>query len=286
VNPEAAQLLESRKFTRGEIAGIYHIPPHLLGDVEKNTSWGSGIEELNIGFVVYCLLPILRQIEQERTRKLFRPDLLPGDRGLFVEHNLAGLLRGDSKKQAETIQIYINLGILAVNEARRLLGFNPAPGGNVRFFPLNMGRIDADTGEDLPPPEGGQSGRTPPASPGTGAAAKALAALRKTLARDAARLLRKEAAEAVKAAKRPSEFGAWLTDFYARHAAAVAELFDTGLTAGFAERHVERSKAELLAASECRPAELAERVATTVDRWHAERLADLMTDLGGLTHAV
>ncbi len=280
VSPENAQLLESRKFTRGEIAGILHIPPHLMGDVEKESSWGTGVEEQNIGFVIYCLLPILRRVEQEANRKLFRPDLLPGDDGLYVEHVLAGLLRGDSEKQSKVIRSHMEIGLLSVNEGRRLLGWNPLP-RDVRYYPLNFGRVDAATGEDIPPPE--PAAKAPPPAK---ADVRVATAFRKALTRGLAKCLRKEAAEAVKAAKKPGEFVAWVDDFYGRHAEQVRELFDHDLTAGFADRHLARSRDDLLAAAECRPAELVERVAAAVDKWHTERAADLAADLQGeLAHA-
>jgi HK97 family phage portal protein len=293
VSPDKAQALESRRFTRGEMAGLFHIPPHLIGDVDKATSWGTGIEELNIGFVTYCLLPILRALEQERNRKFFRAGVR-ADAGLFVEHVLAGLLRGDSKRQAETLSIYLNLGLLSVNEARRLIGFNPIVGGNIRYFPINMGRTDADTGEDIPPPTADtptlpaapdQPANDPPpaaALPPARHDTAAFTAFRKKLVQDVGRCLRKEAAEACKAAKKPGEFLSWMDDFYARLAEHVKDVYDTDLTAGYAERHVARSRADLLKASECKATELSDAVAKCVERWHTERIADL---IGELTHA-
>lgn len=58
VPPIEAQFLESRKFQRTEICSIYKVPPHMIGDVERSTSWGTGIEQQNIGFVTYTLLPM------------------------------------------------------------------------------------------------------------------------------------------------------------------------------------------------------------------------------------
>ncbi len=146
IDPASAQLLESRKFQAVEICGLYRVPPFMVGLVEKTTAWGTGIEEMTIGFVVYCLLPTLRRIEQEYNRKLF-----PNDRKLYCEHVLSGLLRGDTLKQAQALKFYMEWGLLTVNEGRRLLGWNPVQGGDVRYFPLNMGRVDAD-GNDLPSP--------------------------------------------------------------------------------------------------------------------------------------
>ena len=282
VDPESAQLLESRMFSRGEIAGLYKIPPHLMGDMDKTSAWGTGIEELNIGFAVYCLVPIVRRLEQEKNRKLFRPDLYPADRGLFVEHSLDGLLRGNVLVRSQALEIKRRNGVITTNEWLKLEGMNPVAGGDYYLIPLNMRRVDKE-GNDLDPEPAGANVRTPPTDEPSG---KALHALRKTLARGLARCLRKEAAEAVKLAKRPAEFVAGVEEFYDRHAAQVRELYDTDLTAGFADRHLSRSKDDLLTASECSAAELADRVAACVERWQTERVAELVADLTGeLAHA-
>jgi len=295
VNPEAAQLLQSRKFTRGELAGVYHIPPHLVGDVEKTTAWGTGIEELNIGFVVYCLLPILKRIEQERTRKLFNPRKKE-DKGLFVEHILSGLLRGDSLKQSQTIRELMMLGILAINEARRILGYNPVPGGNVRFFPLNMGRID-EYGNDVSPPEVESAAEetaemttAPIKKKETADASSIIEPLRKMVLSGVARCVRKEGEQAIKAARKPAEFSKWVSDFYGRHAEMVQEtivpaveawraVFGMNDPSDYAARHCQRSVSELLSAAQGDPNELESRVTKLVDKWHFERAADLITEL-------
>lgn len=287
VDPESAQLLESRQFSRGEIAGLYKIPPHLMGDMDKTTAWGTGIEELNIGFAVYCLVPILRRFEQETNRKLFRPDLYPSDRGLFVEHSLDGLLRGDVLKRSQALEIKRRNGVISVNEWRRLEGMNPTSGGDYFLVPMNMTRLDEE-GNDLTPPE--PTPAPAPAAPPNERDANAkvvAAAFRQTLTRGLARCLRKEAAEAVKLARRPGEFVAGVEEFYGRHAEQVRELFDTPLTAGFADRHLTRSKGELLTAAECGAGELAASVAACVEKWGVERVAELAVELtGGLAHAV
>lgn len=95
LNPDDAQFLESRKFQVTEIARLYGIPPHLLGDVERSTSWGTGIEEQTIGFVVFTLQPgYLQRAEQRVTKRLVPPQR-------YAEFTVDGLLRGDSKTRAE-----------------------------------------------------------------------------------------------------------------------------------------------------------------------------------------
>src|SRR5690606_40850407 len=72
VSPEQAQFLESRKFTVAEVARFFRVPPHMISDVERETSWGTGIEQQGIGFVTYTLRPWLERLEQAYTRHLDR----------------------------------------------------------------------------------------------------------------------------------------------------------------------------------------------------------------------
>lgn len=302
LDPVSAQFLESRKYSPTEICSIYHVPPHMVGLVEKVTSWGTGIEEMTIGFVVYCLLPILRRIEQEYNRKFF-----PDSRDLYCEHVLSGLLRGDTYKQAQAIQIYMQLGLLTVNEARRLLGWNPIVGGNVRYYPLNMGRVD-DQGRDIPavaavdpgspaaPPQRSvvAPAQPPAAAPPSRSPESLAGPLRKALVATAGRYLRKEAAEATKAAKKPEGFVAWLDAFYARHSEHLGEAAGPlveawagafGACPYTVEGHVRRSKAELLRAAECRADELGAAVERVTQRWSSERLVELASELQPLEAA-
>jgi HK97 family phage portal protein len=292
MSPAAAHQLASRVYTRGEIAGIFKVPPHMIGDTEKTSSWGTGIEEQNIGFVTYCLLPWLRRLEQERNRKLFKRGS-----GLFCEHVLAGLLRGDMAKRSQALQILSRNGIITVNEWRRLEGMNPVAGGNVRFFPLNMGRIGED-GEIIPAPPAPPPAKIP-AGPGSRIPAAA-SSVRKALAGAMSRCLRKESAEAVKASKEPSKFLAWIETFYAKHVEMVrdncsplveslAHMAGIDQVPDYAASHVTRSREDLLAASECKPAELATAVERVTTRWHTDRIHETVLDLVeklGETHAI
>lgn len=289
VDPESAQLLESRRFSRIEIASFYQIPPNMIGE-SVQTYNGTGVEELNIWFATYCLLPILELHEQEMNRKFFTES----EQDLFVKHELKGLLRGDTLRRSQALQVQMQSGIITVNEWRRLEGMNPIEGGDVRYFPLNMGRVDEDGDDVEPPPSaapattpgGGEDRETPPANdPPTDPPASArqespaFAAFRRKMVQDVGRCLRKEAAEAVKAARKPGEFGAWVDEFYGRIDQQVRDVYDTDLTAGYADRHLTRSRGEMLAASECKPTDLVESVTKMVERWHTERIADLIADL-------
>ena len=135
VNPEDAQFLETRKFQVSEICRIFGVPPHMVADVSGSTSWGTGIEQQGIGFVVYALQPWLVRWEQAMKR-----DLLAGksSQHLYVEFNVDGLLRGDSKARADFYKALFGMGAISSNEIRAKENMNPVAAGNRYYVPLNM----------------------------------------------------------------------------------------------------------------------------------------------------
>lgn len=152
IKPEEAQFIEARKFQVAEIARIYRIPPHLLGDLEKATF--SNIEQQVIDFVVHCIRPWAVRWEQELNRKLFQP----GD-GLFVEHNLEGLLRGDLASRYGAYAIGRNWGWLSTNDVRRRENMDPTDFGDDDYLrPLNMAQAGSPF---TPPPAPGAPGAAP-----------------------------------------------------------------------------------------------------------------------------
>lgn len=130
LNPEDAQLIETRNFQAVDIARFFGVPPHMIGITDKQTSWGSGIEQQGIGFVKYTLSRHLVKIEQEINRKLFR------DRTHFAEFLTAGLERGDYKARNEGYRIALGRagepGWMTPNEVRRLENLPPLDGGDTR----------------------------------------------------------------------------------------------------------------------------------------------------------
>jgi HK97 family phage portal protein len=157
IPPDDAQFLETRKFQVGEIARIFGVPPHMVGDVERSTSWGTGIEAQNIGFVTYTLRRWLVRFEQEITRKL----ISPLERNLqFVEFLVDGLLRGDTQTRYAAYQVGRNGGWFSANDIRRLENLDPlGPDGDVYLVPMNMvpadrldDVIDAQVAPKTPPP--------------------------------------------------------------------------------------------------------------------------------------
>lgn len=133
INPEDAQFLETRKFQRSEIAGIFRVPPHLVNDLERATF--SNIEHQSIDFVVHSLMPWLKRWEQAIRRDL----LLPNEREAYKAEFLTdGLLRGDMKSRNEAYALQIQNGIRNPNEVRMAENLGPRPGGDDYWKPSNM----------------------------------------------------------------------------------------------------------------------------------------------------
>lgn len=119
--PDDAQFLETRKHQRGEIASIYRIPPHMVGDLDKATK--ANIEQQAIEFVQFTMLPWITNWEQEITRKL-----LAGD--YYAEFLTDVLLRGDFLSRIQGYNIGLRDGVYSINECREKENMNPIPGGD------------------------------------------------------------------------------------------------------------------------------------------------------------
>jgi HK97 family phage portal protein len=144
IPPEDAQFLETRAFQLGEIARAFRVPPHLIGDVEKSTSWGSGIEQQELGYLNHTLRPWMVRIEQTIGQQI----LLPQDRkNYFAEHLTEAMLRTDINTRMSAYVQAINNGIMNPNEVRERENLNPYEGGDDYRMPLNMSAV---TGEDEP----------------------------------------------------------------------------------------------------------------------------------------
>lgn len=141
INPEDAQMLQSRAFSVEEICRIFGVPPFMVGHTEKTTSWGTGIEQQTIGFVQFTLRRRLKRIEQALEKQL----LSPVDRlnGVKIEFNIEGLLRGDSKARGEFYKAALGdtqrPGWMLRNEVRRLENMAPVEGWDE---PIEMYRQD------------------------------------------------------------------------------------------------------------------------------------------------
>lgn len=128
---EDAQWIESRKFSRGDIAMFFGVPPHMIGDTDKSTSWGTGIEAMGQGFVTYTLEDYLTAWEQSIDRDLIE------EPEIYARFNRRALLRGDTKARKEYYQSGLQWGYLSPNEVRGLEDMNPRDDGDDYYDPPN-----------------------------------------------------------------------------------------------------------------------------------------------------
>ena len=122
IAPNESQFLQTKQFQRTEIYMMFGVPPHMLGDTEKNTSWGSGISELSLGFVTYTLRAWTSCIESVVS------SLLP--RGQFVRFDFADLLRGDTEKRFVAYEKALQSSWLSPNEIRAMEQLPAIDGGD------------------------------------------------------------------------------------------------------------------------------------------------------------
>ncbi|MCQ9343819.1 phage portal protein [Corynebacterium kozikiae] len=141
VSPEQAQFLETRKFQLNEIARIFRIPPHMIGDLEKSSF--SNIEQQSLEFVKYTLDPWVIRWEQAITKTLLTAREKPQ---VFVKFNLEGLLRGDYVSRMNGYAVARQNGWMSANDIRELENLDriePERGGdeylvNGNMLPLNL----------------------------------------------------------------------------------------------------------------------------------------------------
>lgn len=139
IPPEEAQFLETRKFQVNEIARLYRIPPHMVGDLDKSSF--SNIEQQSLEFVKYTLDPWVIRWEQSLQKSLF----LPGEKQeYFVKLNVDGLLRGDYQSRMGGYSVGRQNGWLSANDIREMENMNLIPaeeGGDLYLVNGNMTKL-------------------------------------------------------------------------------------------------------------------------------------------------
>ena len=143
---EDAQLIDARQYGVRDIARLYGIPAHMLGDLDRATH--SNIEQQSLEFVIYTLMPWIRRHEEAMERDF----LIPEERlaGVTIQFNVSGLLRGDITARYAAYAQARQWGWLSINDIRRLENMPPVTGGDGYLQPLNM------TSAGAPPPNGGK----------------------------------------------------------------------------------------------------------------------------------
>lgn len=167
IPPEEAQFLETRKFQINEVARLYRIPPHMIGDLDKSSF--SNIEQQSLEFVKYTLDPWVIRWEQSLQRAL----LLSGEKGqYFIKLNVDGLLRGDYASRMDGYATGRQNGWYSANDIREMEDLNPLSdeeGGNLYLINGNMcklsdagifaGKAEEPVPEEKPPEENRKRGK-------------------------------------------------------------------------------------------------------------------------------
>jgi HK97 family phage portal protein len=261
-DPEKGQMLATRVFQIREIARIYRVPAHMLGDTEK-ASYAS-LEVQSAEFYTQCLQPWLVKFEAEANRKLLLEVEKPA---LEVKFNMDSQLRATTRERYAAHQTGIQGGFLTINEARAKEGLPPVDGGDDLLRPLNLGPVK--------PGSGGAANQQPPAN----------AAARSLLEDTARRYLMKEIRAIQRAAKKnagkPDEFRAWAADFYAKHKALVAGTVAAPFSAAsidaqpdeYANQHCEENRAAIIDAF------TTGNIDDVLETWEAMRPHDIAAQL-------
>ncbi|MGI4822257.1 MAG: phage portal protein [Janthinobacterium lividum] len=137
LSPEDAEFISTHNLTRADIASIFRMPPHKIGDLERSTN--NNIEQQSLDYVGDTLLPWLLNFEQEYRLKL----LLPSEvENRYFKHNLAALLRADATARANYYQKMVQAGVYSINEVREMEERNGIDGGDRHLVQVNQQPLD------------------------------------------------------------------------------------------------------------------------------------------------
>ncbi len=244
VNNSDAQFLETRAFNVSDVARIFRVPPHMVGDLSRSTN--NNIEHQGLEFWSGTMLPVSESWESAIEYQLLGDEA----ENLEPEFDFKRVLRGDSAARSKRLHTLVLDGIISPNEAREEEGYNPAPGGDERLVPQNMrGANDPADSTANPAPAPAPAPAAPPAPPtprrrrAEDQADEPIASAAQRLARVTAdRLARKELLMVLDVARKPDNLAA----AYDRHAAFVAAAL--GVPASEAQRYC---AAQLAATADC-----------------------------------
>lgn len=135
MNPEAAQMLQTRALNVELICSWFKVPPFMIGHMDKQSSWAASVEAQNMHFLTSCLRPILDNIEQEISRCLIDPSERDE---VYPEFAVEALLRADSAGRAAYHATALQNGWMSRNEVRALENRTPIPGGDVYTVQVNL----------------------------------------------------------------------------------------------------------------------------------------------------
>ena len=218
LSAEDAQFLQTRKFELEEIARIFRVPPGMIGDNEK-AAFKNSPEQQALAFVIHSLRPHLVRLEQSIERDLMSAK---ERQKFFVQFDIDGLLRGDSKARAFFYKSAINDGWMTRNEVRIKENLNPDDDLEAFLVPLNMRVVGQDP--EPPPPKPGKQ-KAPPS-----------ARTRAIVQAAATRVVSKEIKTLTKIINRLGAGSYLISHFYSKHKNFVMEVLAVDET--FADAYV------------------------------------------------
>lgn len=279
INPDEAQFLETRQYQLQEIARIFRVPLHLVGDLSRSTN--NNIEHQSLEFVQYTMLPWCRRIETAINRSILSNY---GDR-YYCEFTVEGLLRGDASTRATLYRELFNIGVYSVNDILSKENENPiGDEGDKRFVNAALVDLkvagDPNLGKPDVPASPSPDTRTP-----TQQNSEAKAKARLMVMAELSKLLRWEVAETNKLSNHPKEFSGKLEAFHEDHAkrmtdklTPLCELLDlmgekcVEKLENAIKSHFSASLSVILSASECPADKLTESVAGVTEKWDSRAL--------------
>lgn len=141
INPDDAQYIQTRDFTREDIYGIFRVPPTLAQNYNKSPYASS--ENQDLVFVKYTLLPVCVNIEEEINYKLFPEKNMDSEFPMYVKFNVSSLLRADFKSQSEGLRSLWNIGAVSDTKINELFDWDTSDTTGRKFVPMNAIPIDS-----------------------------------------------------------------------------------------------------------------------------------------------
>lgn len=135
-----AQFIETKKFNRDELCGLFRVPPHMIANLEKSSF--NNIEQMSTEFVMYSLMPYITRLEQTANWRLFTPT--ERAQGYYVRCNVKGLLRGDYISRQQGLQIQRQNGVINADTWREVEDMNPTGEESGKKYLVNGNMIPAD----------------------------------------------------------------------------------------------------------------------------------------------
>jgi HK97 family phage portal protein len=229
-----AQFIETQQWTISQFSRVSRIPEFMLGQSEKSTSWGTGIEQQQLGYLAHTLRPWMVRIEQHLNKNILLPD---ERKEYFFEHLVDAMLRTDINSRMQAYTLGITNGIYTRNEVREKENLLPYDGGDDPLYPMNM-TTDGDWEEDPEEPtdplqDDPEADTTTDTKPQRDITPLLMDALRRISKRD-----NNELQGALKRyAQNDERFRAWAEQFYKRdYPEFIKQTFQPLLDVGFIEQ--------------------------------------------------